>query len=151
MLRVLAAARLLTQEMRAPQTNAHLGMTAQPNQLGLGIGRTATPALHRFRRLGPRRSRGSAHQTVLFGSGHLVIVPYRAGARRAARHIAKRATLGASERGPGDGERDRVAVYQPTQTPGGRHRYITIGRGQHIAQRFTAQSVSGRFDDRTSR
>jgi hypothetical protein len=46
--RVLAAAGLLVQEVRAPQTDTDIGVAAEPDQLGLLVGRPAAPALERF-------------------------------------------------------------------------------------------------------
>jgi hypothetical protein len=56
-----------------------------------------------------------------------------------------------SERGASNSERDGVAVYQPAEAPGCRHWHVAIGRGQHGAQRLTAQGVTSRLDDRTRR
>ena len=51
MQRVLAAAGLLMKEVRASETHSDFGMTAEPNQVGLLIGRAAAPALERFGRV----------------------------------------------------------------------------------------------------
>jgi hypothetical protein len=46
--RVLAAAGLLVQEVRASQTDTDFGVTAEPDEIGLRIGRAAAASFERF-------------------------------------------------------------------------------------------------------